>query len=218
MREGTECLRTILSQDPFIEARTTARESLAIKRFSDLCNTFGDHDEEIANAILVDEKNKKHFLMLAAGCMASLGYAGECEKRMQREHWDLRNKANCHGNPGVRTGTPDSAAENGRDVFTYDRPESYVFKNYGNRFPIYLMTHVQTPEFRESFFCSRHMVPRCRVFLFATFHASPTIIVAQQKTKVHTIQSGISQMGRLYRPERRVCRRYIRQHTLWVIL
>ena len=75
MREGTECLRTILSQDPFIEARTTARESLAIKRFSDLCNTFGDHDEEIANAILVDEKNKKHFLMLAAGCMASLGYA-----------------------------------------------------------------------------------------------------------------------------------------------
>ena len=93
MREGTECLRTILSQDPFIEARTTARESLAIKRFSDLCNTFGDHDEEIANAILVDEKNKKHFLMLAAGCMASLGYAGECEKRMQREHWDLRNKA-----------------------------------------------------------------------------------------------------------------------------
>lgn len=86
MREGTECLRTILSQDPFIEARTTARESLAIKRFSDLCNTFGDHDEEIANAILVDEKNKKHFLMLAAGCMASLGYAGECEKRMQREH------------------------------------------------------------------------------------------------------------------------------------
>ena len=192
MREGTECLRTILSQDPFIEARTTARESLAIKRFSDLCNTFGDHDEEIANAILVDEKNKKHFLMLAAGCMASLGYAGECEKRMQREHWDLRNKA--------------------------DRPESYVFKNYGNRFPIYLMTHVQTPEFRESFFCSRHMVPRCRVFLFATFHASPTIIVAQQKTKVRTIQSGISQMGRLYRPERRVCRRYIRQHTLWVIL
>ena len=93
MREGTECLRTILSQDPFIEARTTTRESLAIKRFSDLCNTFGDHDEEIANAILVDEKNKKHFLMLAAGCMASLGYAGECEKRMQREHWDLRNKA-----------------------------------------------------------------------------------------------------------------------------
>ena len=67
MREGTECLRTILSQDPFIKARTTARESLAIKRFSDLCNTFGDHDEEIANAILVDEKNKKHFLMLAAG-------------------------------------------------------------------------------------------------------------------------------------------------------
>ena len=93
-----------------------------------------------------------------------------------------------------------------------------VCRNYGNRFPIYLMTHVQTPEFRESFFCSRHMVPRCRVFLFATFHASPTIIVAQQKTKVRTIQSGISQMGRLYRPERRVCRRYIRQHTLWVIL
>ena len=25
--------------------------------------------------------------------LASLGYAGECEKRMQREHWDLRNKA-----------------------------------------------------------------------------------------------------------------------------
>lgn len=93
MREDTECLRTILSQDPFIEARTTTRESLAIKRFSDLCSTFGDHDEEIANAILVDEKNKKHFLMLAAGCMTSLGYAGECEKRMQREHWDLRNKA-----------------------------------------------------------------------------------------------------------------------------
>ena len=73
--------------------KNNGRESLAIKRFSDLCNTFGDHDEEIANAILVDEKNKKHFLMLAAGCMASLGYAGECEKRMQREHWDLRNKA-----------------------------------------------------------------------------------------------------------------------------
>ncbi len=27
-----------------------------------------------------------------------------------------------------------------------------VCRNYGNRFPIYLMTHVQTPEFRESFF------------------------------------------------------------------
>ena len=132
--------------------------------------------------------------------------------------WKVFLHADCHGNPGIRTGTSDSAAENGRDVFTYDRPKSSVCRNYGNRFPIYLMTHVQTPEFRESFFCSRHMVPRCRVFLFATFHASPTIIVAQQKTKVHTIQSGISQMGRLYRPERRVCRRYIRQRTLWVIL
>ena len=93
MREDTECLQIILSQDLLTEARTTGQESLVIRQFSDLCNIFGNHDKEIASAILVDERNKKHFLALAAGCMTSLGYAGKCEKLMRREHWDLRNKA-----------------------------------------------------------------------------------------------------------------------------
>ena len=93
MGENTERLQISLAQDPWSEGRLPNQETLVIRQLSNLCNSFSNHDEEIGNAILVDERNKKHFLMLAVGCIVFLGYSGECEKRMQREHWDLRNKA-----------------------------------------------------------------------------------------------------------------------------
>ena len=64
-----------------------------IKSLSDLCNCFGNHDDEISEVVLRNNTTKKNFLILASICGIYMGYTRKCEIWQGREHLDDRNKA-----------------------------------------------------------------------------------------------------------------------------
>lgn len=72
-----------------------------IRSLSDLCNCFGNHDDEIAEVVLRNKTTKKNFLLLTSICGIYMGYTRRCEIWQGREHFDDRNRASmkyCHLN------------------------------------------------------------------------------------------------------------------------
>ena len=72
-----------------------------IKSLSDLCNCFGNHDDEISEVVLRNNTTKKNFLILVSICGIYMGYTRKCEIWQGRDHLDDRNKASmkyCHLN------------------------------------------------------------------------------------------------------------------------
>lgn len=68
-------------------------EDAIVHDLSNFVNAFGYPKKELLAEIEKDEKSRKNFLILASGCMYTLGYERFCEITRSREHWDDRNQA-----------------------------------------------------------------------------------------------------------------------------
>lgn len=72
--------------------RDAHTDAAIIPALSIIVNSFGNHNEEISEAVMQSDTTRKNFLLVASACMVALGYTRKCED-MGRGHWDDRNKA-----------------------------------------------------------------------------------------------------------------------------
>ena len=72
--------------------KDSGKEAKIIKSLSMICNCFGNREKEITEVVLQNETTRRNFVMVAAGCMVAMGYAGKCEDHAGRGHWDMRNQ------------------------------------------------------------------------------------------------------------------------------
>ena len=84
---------TIFAEDLQKNLLEKGIETKLIKSLSDLCNCFGNHDDEIAKVVVQNDISKRNFLILASICGIYMGYTGKCESWQGQKHWDDRNKA-----------------------------------------------------------------------------------------------------------------------------